>query len=530
MRVALRGSGSARVRAPFPRAGGTAGGAGRGTTANFVTLPAPIGGWNARDPLTAMAPTDAIVLDNFIPDVGGLRLREGYAEHATDMGAPVESLMTYAPPSGTEKLFGATENDIWDVTSPGSASSVVTGLTNGRWQHTMFATTGGNYLVCANGADDVRNYEGTTWSTPSITGVTSANLNNVAVHASRLWFCENNTLDAWYLGTAAISGTATKLPLGPLCKLGGSLLAIASWTRDGGAGMDDVAVFITTKGEAVIYSGTDPSSSSTWSKIGTFRVPEPVGRRCVVQTGADLGLITSQGVLPFSTILPLAASGAAKVAATDKISGAVSKAYAGASGSFGWQLIEYPKGRLLILNVPVQERATQHQYVMSTQSGAWCRFTGLNAGCWALMKGKAYFGGNDGSIYRYGDVYSDDGDAINAVSIGAYSNLGTFNEKTVKMARPMFTGPEGYLPLIAARSNYDLGVVHYVASSVVSGGSFWDEAEWDVADWALSIVPSSRWQSVHAQGSVISMALAVAVSDQFQFNSMDLMVEQGGQI
>lgn len=47
------------------------------------TLPAPIGGWNARDALATMPITDAIVLDNFFPDTNEVRLRKGFETHVT---------------------------------------------------------------------------------------------------------------------------------------------------------------------------------------------------------------------------------------------------------------------------------------------------------------------------------------------------------------------------------------------------------------------------------------------------------------
>ena len=35
-----------------------------------IAIPAPVGGWNARDSLDAMPPTDAIKLVNWIPRAG----------------------------------------------------------------------------------------------------------------------------------------------------------------------------------------------------------------------------------------------------------------------------------------------------------------------------------------------------------------------------------------------------------------------------------------------------------------------------
>jgi hypothetical protein len=60
----------------------------RPPTSKPVSLPPPIGGWNARDALTAMAPNDAIIIDNLIPDVGNVRSRPGFDPWCTGLGLP----------------------------------------------------------------------------------------------------------------------------------------------------------------------------------------------------------------------------------------------------------------------------------------------------------------------------------------------------------------------------------------------------------------------------------------------------------
>ena len=49
----------------------------QGTTARVASIPAPVGGWNARDSLANMAPTDAVVLENMFPNVSNVVLRGG---------------------------------------------------------------------------------------------------------------------------------------------------------------------------------------------------------------------------------------------------------------------------------------------------------------------------------------------------------------------------------------------------------------------------------------------------------------------
>ena len=195
-----------------------------GARSKLVSIPAPIAGWNARDAKSEMGKTDAVVLDNFIPDAGGVQQRRGKAAHATALtGNFVESLMEYSSPSASPKLFAGLPGIIYEVTAASAGVSTITGLTNGRWQHTMFATPGGHFLVLCNGANSVLNYDGTSWTFPAITGVTSSTLINVCAHMSRLWFIQSATLKVWYLPSQSIAGAATAIDFAPICKHGGEL-------------------------------------------------------------------------------------------------------------------------------------------------------------------------------------------------------------------------------------------------------------------------------------------------------------------
>jgi hypothetical protein len=497
-----------------------------------ASLPPPVGGWNKRDALPSMPPSDAVRLDNWIPDTASVRLRKGYASWATGMTNAVESLMEYAPPTGSNKLFAATSNTIWDATASGAASSVTTtsngSLSNGRWQHAQFANTTGNYLYLCNGADTPRYYDGSVWtnSTFAGSGLTIANLIGVISHMNRLWFIEKNTLNAWYGGTSSISGTLTKFL--PPFKLGGSLLAMASWSRDGGSGPDDNLVFLSTKGEAAVYAGTDPASASTSALIGVFKLPEPIGRRCFLPIGSDLGVLTSQGIVPFSAVLGQSASGAGRSAITNKIVGAFRESYLSAATNFGWQLIEYPKQNLLIANVPVAERTRQYQYVMNTNTGSWCRFTGINAGCWSLLGDVLYFGGNAGVVYKYDTDYLDDTTAVTATVQTAYSTFGTPANKLFTMARPLFLSPPSYTPLVSVLTDYDTSAPNLAVVSAIDSGTSWDVGPWDTSAWAASEVPSLPWESVQGLGMAGSIAFAVSAQSELVFNGVDVVFEAGG--
>src|SRR4051812_14456590 len=89
-------------------------------SASVESLPAPVGGWNARDSLANMSPTDAVVLTNLFPTVSSVDLRGGYSNWATGLSGQVQTLLSYEA-GATSKLFGVTSTgNLYDVTSQGA--------------------------------------------------------------------------------------------------------------------------------------------------------------------------------------------------------------------------------------------------------------------------------------------------------------------------------------------------------------------------------------------------------------------------
>jgi hypothetical protein len=131
-------------------------------TAVTASLASPIGGWNARDSLAEMNPLDAVQLVNFYPTPTDVTLRKGYSKKSTGITGNVETLMNYANADGTNTLFAIAGGVIYNA-STSTATSVLTGLTNSRFQHCMISTEGGNFLIAVNGADPAIIYDGTRW-------------------------------------------------------------------------------------------------------------------------------------------------------------------------------------------------------------------------------------------------------------------------------------------------------------------------------------------------------------------------------
>lgn len=169
---------------------------------------------------------------------------------------------------------------------------------------------------------------------------------------------------------------------------------------------------------------------------------------------------------------------------------------------------------------------------MNVKTGAWCKFTGINAQCWSPFGDALMYGGIDGNVYRYGGTNDDNGESITAKSRSAFSSVGIPNTKQFVMARPNMMAPEGLIPGVAVSTDYDMTPPAVVSTpyAITETGGLWDTFLWDTTDWAgdLATVLVKDWQTVNGVGQVASVATEVTVSSEVEFNSVDLMYEVGG--
>lgn len=469
-----------------------------------MTLPAPTLGWNARDALANMNPQDAVYLENMFPSPTSVDARLGYTMWATGISGTVETIFQYS--GGTsEKQFAAAGTQIYNTTVSGAVGAAdVTGLSNARWQYVNNATAGGNYIQGVNGADKMVIYDGTNWHRDGdggaydVTGVNTANCIGVNLAHERVWFVEVGTLKAWYLPAGAIGGVAQALNLASFCDRGGYLMAIVPWTMDAGYGMDDMTVFITSEGQVFVYRGTDPASSTTWAEIGKYNIGSPIGRRCYLQYAGDLLLITQDGVVSMAAALQSSRVNP-KAALSNKIQFAISEAVSQYGTHYGWQLLQFPRQNMLILNVPVQEGLNQQQYVMSTikrgnGDWAWCNFIGWQAACWELWQDNVYFGGVN-YVAKAWNGYDDNGANIATNGLQAFNPFG--NDKVQKrftMMRPILQSNGS--PSILAIMNMDFDTTDPTAPLSFTGTTYavWDTALWDAGIWAGALSVLKNWQ------------------------------------
>ncbi len=507
------------------------------------SMPAPVGGWDAISPKGAMPITNAITLDNGFPQPGYIEIRKGHKTHNKCGSAAVESLMPYhAPIPANDKLFAACTSVISNVTvyttvsASSTASAAVTGMSNARFQHLNVTTGGGSYLWVCNGADKPRTFDGTSWGTAEVSGVTGSNIVNCTLHKQKIWVVIKDSLSPAYLNTSAISGTATPFDLTGVFRKGGYLQAIGSWSLDGGAGPDDLIAFITSRGEVAHYSGTDPSSN--FIQKGLYEMGPPLGRRCIQKVGADLLITCLDGLLPLSQALVTDRAASIKAAITANIQPVMNASARAYGSNFGWQVQPYPRGTRAILNVPITENTEQQQYIMNTVTGAWCRFTGENANVWAVFQDRLFYGGNAGRVYEADCQGFDESGIINLAIKTAFNYGRSRNSlKQFTMARTNLTTDGQVTPGMALNVDFDDTATVSTPTTSQSSAAQWNVDNWDAGNWPTVQRIVTNWQAVAGEGYCTSIymaanvqaasAAAEAQSLTLQFNGWDLLTVGG---
>lgn len=465
-----------------------------------VVIPAPVGGWNARDPFERMPELDAVSLLNMIPNTNGVELRKGFIEHVETLGAPVETIASLKTAAGANKLIAAADEDVYDVTTSGSpGSSLATGFANVRFYVTGFR----NRLFLANGADAVQVYDGSTCASAAFTGPSNA-LKGGTHYRSRLYFIETTTGNIYYGAVDAVTGALTSFPVISQLERGGLPIAIGTWSTGLGDAVTQYFVIITDQGEGLIYGGSYPAGSD-WELAARFFIPPPLGERCLVYMGKELHVVTVGGIYPLGpSLFGLREVGTREVL-TDKIRNAFSSSAALTRAMFGWQAVDFPDGRLLIVNVPISELGNYCQYVMNTDTGAWCKFMGTNGACWTTHNRKLYFGGVDGAIYEANNGYSDGGNPITWEVKHAFNYNGEpRRNKLFNLVKPEILTTSRSLEIYAdVNVDFEDRNISDTITTIGTVGTPWG-SPWG-SPWGAGKVRFENWEAVSGLGRSVSL-------------------------
>ena len=514
------------------------------------SIRAPVGGLNTRDPLALMEENFAIYLENCTASPSGVAVRKGNKKWATGMTGQVETLMPYSGVSGvSDKLFAAVGTNFYDVTSPGAVGAASqSSLTNARWDYVNFAGVAGQYLICANGVNAVRHWNGTAWVTwvdvspaaPAAVGevkdISPTLLSGVISHQKRLWFVQANTSKAWYSPVQEIGGDMNMFEFGTEFPRGGALVALGSWTVNSNTSLVNRLVAVSENGDIVIYDGTDVSDATKWSLAGTWRLGKPIGgTKCLFNYGGDMLYNSIDGVTSLSKFLQTENTTSTL---SDKIRPTLSSLALTGADLYGWQMFDALSNNALIINVPNTDPTRNVQFIFNTITGGWSLFTGWGAQCWAALGNDIYFGAN-GEVRWAFQTFKDNilydnsgGDMYTAKGQTAFSYLEKRAlTKNMKMARMnIISGTSNPTISLGANMDFSTAPPDAVTSSPTSNTSLWNTGLWNGAVWSDELVSSNEWQSMTGTGYCVSLTFSISVLTETVWISTDWIYENGSMI
>ena len=510
----------------------------RANARSQMALPA-IRGWVSAETLAAAQPGGALRLENWFPTKTGVRLRGGSQKYATISTGPAERMFNYKSGS-TEKLFASVETNIFDISAILDPDTIptadVTGQTSGYYNTTQIATAGGDFLTVCNGTDTPQYFDGVAWADHSLTGfATPETLKFPFVFANRLWFIPADSRSAYYLGVDSINGALTEFSLNGVLSDGGFLVGAYTWSQDSGSGLDDSLVFVSSTGETVIYQGTDPSSATTWQKVGNYQITPPMGPNGIMRAGGDLLIATEAGIVPISEAINKDVSALSLASITAAIEPDW-KVEVVARKTLPWEIIKWPTNNMMIVSLPVvNEGVDAICFVKNLETGGWAKFTGWNTRCIGHYDGYGYYGTNDGSIYRMEVGGSDDGVPYICTYIGLPNHMNTPGvHKLIHSQRSIFRASVPFKAKVSASVDYRIQLPQPPASVADYATSEWDSGLWDQAFWDSGGTVDSQviWGSVGRSGFVISpqvqVTCAVTPFPRVELIASDVIYETGG--
>lgn len=346
--------------------------------------------------------------------------------------------------------------------------------------------------------------------------LTTADMSYVWVYKNRLWFIEKNSLNAYYLdGVDAIGGDATLFPLDGVLGRGGSLLFGQGWSLEASSegGLSEQCVFTSTEGEVAVFQGLFPGDTTTWRKVGIYRIGKPLGNRSFMRGGGDLAISTSVGLVPLSKAIQLDVTSLNVATVSYNIADAWSEAVE-LRGDDGWQAELWPELKMALVAPPTTNDAPDPVvFVSNTETGAWCRYTNWRMLCADVFLGQLFFGSEEGKVYVANATGFDDGDAYTGVVLPLYEDFGSPSALKVGTVGRVVTRASAVTnELVTMQGDFNESMPVAPDATVISGvGNLWGTGVWGQSIWggAAAKLINQNWHSMGPGGYVCSLSYQV---------------------
>lgn len=516
-----------------------------------VGIPAPQSGINAVSGLAEMGPQESILQYNLIPAQYGARVRTGYQQYASNVGVGgVKTIIPFSSgDSSQDKLFATAKDGIYDISTSGhpfGANLVfaTADSTSGYGAWVNFVTTAGHFALYCDETNGYHVYNPGTllWAAitmgggaTQISGVDPATLVYAMIFKSRIWFIEKNTANAWYLSAGTIYGAATKFSFGNKFRHGGTLVQLINWTVDGGEGVDDYLIAISSNGDIVVYKGNDPSSASDFVQHGSWFIgTPPAGRRIAGSFGGEVYVLSTYGLLPMSKLISGTLVQQNDIFLTKKITPLINEQMLTYRTTLGWEVKLIPSEQLLMIAVPITSPGFEIQFVQSLNTEGWSTYKALPYFTGEVWKGKFYFSNANGDVH----IHTGYADFLSTTGTGGldidWSVLQTFQEfgevgqyKKVQFVRPVFLAGTPISYSTEVKVDYDLTPLQTPLPIASGTTGYWDLGTWDSSTWWGANAQIDDLRSASGIGRALAIGISGKSNQKTTLIRTDLMFETG---
>jgi hypothetical protein len=329
--------------------------------------------------------------------------------------------------------------------------------------------------------------DGVSWITgPTGTPVEfGKNLSYVAKYRNRLFFVETKSMNVWYLDLDAIGGVLKKIPMSGAASLGGYILFLANWSIDAGDGIDDKLVVVTSEGEALIWTGSNPEDSNNWRQEGRYFVGRPMGMNAHTQVGGDLLILTVEGIVPISQAITKSA-GEMELAMISRAIKRMWREEVVLKNLFPWTIRRWDEYGGIFVTFPGGTEGNRYCLAMNSVTGAFARAVGWDALCFVKLRADMFFGTQDGLIMQMDRTGYDDGNHRKipyvATLVGGWEMFQARSQLVVwRQARAVFTSgaSEPFVPQLDACTDYIIVVPPPPEAGPDPGIlDVWDQGKW----------------------------------------------------
>lgn len=482
-----------------------------------ITLPLYQVGWSSEAPLLDKGAGHLLACKNYIIRQNLLDSRKGYTKvplYDTNDDEIIfsEPIKTIIPLEEYDMIIVCTDGEIYVFQKSANEYKQVAyedGYSTSEWRWTY----ANHQIIMVNGEDNAQQIYVTNFGLPTQTvtiqdwnvggtGLGSIIFDWVATLNAQVCAGFGTDLNVWYLPVGYVQGANDMKSFDIAAssgtpKKGGKIIAAFNISRDSGMNLNSYIGFLTTQGEAIVYSGNDLDDPTNIQFNGIYQTGYPLSKTPFINWSGDLIIMTNKGFISAHSIFANGENQNEQFIFSQRINTWVLEQAAKFGGLFGFMGLVVPNEDIVLFNMP-QGGDTFVQAVMNITSGKWSQFTNINAYTMCVADGALLFGMADG-IYEYG-TYSDNDEFIPLEVWTSYSNCGSDFLKRLNMLQLRHASSDKINITYATYKDFDnQSYYNWVDTSEVIGsigdvGFYWSTDEspddptpgtayWDTEYW-----------------------------------------------